>query len=84
MCAVRTTAATGTKINKWVVIKILCFSVPYVICQHSIPFGLVTQWRSFFFNPVHKNTVGEKYREMYDSEECPSEKIHFRLIESSE
>ena len=35
-------------------------------------------------NPVCKNTVGHKNRKMYDSEECPLEKIHFRLIESSE
>ena len=37
-----------------------------------------------FFSPVCKNTVGHKNRKMYDSEECPLEKIHFRLIESSE
>ena len=37
-----------------------------------------------FFSPVCKNTVGHKNRKMYDSEECLLEKIHFRLIESSE
>ena len=38
----------------------------------------------FFFNPVRKNTVGEKNRKMYDSDECPLEKIHFRMMQSSE
>ena len=56
-CAVRTTAATGTKINKRVAIQILYFIGLYVMYQHSIHTGCVKHLNDFQWS-ANRRRVG--------------------------